>query len=204
MARPLQSSPFLKFGLFFVFQQRLSCFIFLFLLLLSVCEQDSSSSTHSAVRGRQGTLPFLSGKQEGAGNDWEHYRKKGEKIACTPRLLSSSPQKSPLGEPISLALLDCLLLQRASPVLSGCWKKKTKLSWERPVFTAETRKYAFQLEAHTAQIVTLLKQLPALLSNQSLPSYLEETTGDLSPTILCVLRRGKLPPTWNKECHKIK
>lgn len=39
--------------------------------------------------------------------------RKERKIGCTPMLLLSSPQKSPLGELISLALLDCLLVQCA-------------------------------------------------------------------------------------------
>lgn len=32
-------------------------------------------------------------------------------MACAPRLLPSSPQKSPLGAFISLTLLDCLFFQ---------------------------------------------------------------------------------------------
>lgn len=38
-------------------------------------------------------------------------REKGEKTACTPKLLPSSPKKSHLGEWMSLALLHCLLIQ---------------------------------------------------------------------------------------------
>ena len=166
-------------------------FIFLFLLLLSVCKQ--ASSTHCAARGRWGTLRFLLCKQEGAGNDGDHQRKEGEKIACTPRLLPSSPQKSPSGEFISLALLDCLLVQCASPVLNRWWKKKRKIPWERLVSRLQPESMHPKSEAQTAQADTLPNQLPTLLSNQSFPSHLEEATGDLSPTVSYVLRRGRLP-----------
>lgn len=105
-------------------------------------------------------------------------------MACAPRLLPSSPQKSPLGEFISLALLDCLLFQCVLCITCSqlVMEEENKNTMKEANLVAETRRYASQMRGSNC-LDPLLTQLPTLLSNQSFPTYLEEDTSNLSPTI---------------------
>lgn len=200
MASPFQSSPFLKV---WFFSSNDSAVYF---PLPAASFSLWASLFHPLCSKRKVRDSSFSLMQAGGDREWLRALEKERRANnCTPRLLPSSPQKSPLGEFIPLALSDCLLVQCALCISRSqlMVEEENKHTMREVSLMAKTRKYASQIRGSNCSD-TLLNQLPTLLSNQSFPSYLEEATGDLSPTVSYVLRRGRLPPTWNKECHKRK